>query len=156
MISTDSTDSITSGNESGRQDLLVRAGIATISALMANGSYMGLQAVRDGWFGKFVCPSSLPEFQVGDVHSAVEGTRPAGRCQTSRCGHFNRSCKLGVAVAISGRAASSRGLATVEPCGLRDTCRWFVENGASACQLCEHIVREVGIPASVNDGDGVR
>lgn len=132
------------------QELLARAGIATISALMTNGSYMSLPAEKDGWFGKFVCPSSLPQFQVGEVRSAVEGTRPAGRCQTSRCGHFRGSCKLGVVVAISGRVASSRGLSVVEPCELRGTCRWFVENGADACQLCEHIVREVGVPKANN------
>jgi hypothetical protein len=89
-----------------------------------------------------LCPSSLPEFGAEKVPMADGTFRTAGRCQTSRCAHWSDHCGLGVAVSVAGRGATERGLSRRFPCGLSTTCRWFAENGADACQICDLVTRD--------------
>jgi hypothetical protein len=90
----------------------------------------------------YLCPSSLPEFGTEQVQMADGTTRTAGRCQTSRCAHWSDHCGLGVAVSVAGREAVRLGLPETSPCGLSATCRWYAENGADACLICDLVARD--------------
>jgi hypothetical protein len=62
--------------------------------------------------------------------------RFAGRCITSGCMHWTgANCRLGEVVADIGVADNGQ----LPNCSIRKTCRWFLENGAMACNTCQHL-----------------
>ncbi len=87
----------------------------------------------------------LPVTQTFADKASAAGRRPpearfrfAGPCVTSDCLHWkDERCGLGDAVA---RTAESRGpAAKVAHCAIRPSCRWWHEQGGSACQVCPRI-----------------
>jgi hypothetical protein len=62
--------------------------------------------------------------------------RFAGRCITSGCKHWTgANCRLGEVVADIRVADNGQ----LPHCSIRKTCRWFLENGAMACNTCQHL-----------------
>lgn len=58
-------------------------------------------------------------------------------CQESRCTHFDGShCQLAVRIVQILPAVTD----ALPPCRLRASCRWFVQEGKSACFRCPQVV----------------
>jgi hypothetical protein len=63
--------------------------------------------------------------------------RLAGRCEESRCKHFDGTrCQLAVRIV----EALSPVVERLPPCSIRTTCRWHHQEGAAACFRCPQIV----------------
>lgn len=65
--------------------------------------------------------------QFDPVHH--DSSRYAGPCVSTACSNWSDGCQLGRQIAQSGQGEG-------EKCAIAVTCRWFVENGASACNAC--------------------
>jgi hypothetical protein len=79
-------------------------------------------------------PTTLPFVIRPD--SLVLRARFVGRCVTERCQHWSGvRCRLGQAVA----ATETKEKNLLPTCAIREKCRWFHENGASACNPCQHL-----------------
>lgn len=87
------------------------------------------------------CPSHDGAGATQQVEVRGHEIRPAGPCVTSRCGHFNNGCTLGMALSAAGARVVSKGREQRGPCGISGTCRWYLENGLDACQLCDMVTR---------------
>jgi hypothetical protein len=76
----------------------------------------------------------LPDLgQIG----ASEALRIAARCQESRCAHYNAArCTPAQRIVESPPEVVS----TLPACTIRSTCRWYQEEGRSACLRCPQIV----------------
>jgi|LauGreDrversion4_2_1035121.scaffolds.fasta_scaffold119681_4 hypothetical protein len=61
--------------------------------------------------------------------------RLAGRCVKGACPHWMGSCALGHIVAEVGVNMPTR-----QQCTISKTCRWYLENGSSACGPCSGIL----------------
>ena len=74
--------------------------------------------------------------RIIEPHALALRARFAGRCITSGCTHWTGTgCRLGQVVAEVGTEINGQ----LPPCSIRKTCRWFIENGASACSPCQHL-----------------
>jgi hypothetical protein len=81
---------------------------------------------------------NLGEARAGEV------LRIRGRCAQGGCVHYaDHCCTLGRKIA----ELPHQGPAKLPPCAIRSTCRWFAEQGKSACQRCPSIVTEIVAPA---------
>ncbi|MDU8927223.1 hypothetical protein RXV86_07490 [Alisedimentitalea sp. MJ-SS2] len=66
--------------------------------------------------------------------------RFAAPCVESKCKHFDGSkCQLAVRIA----AGLAPTVDKLPPCAIRKTCRWYVQEGASACGRCPQVVTQV-------------
>ena len=116
-----------------------------------------------------LCPSALPEMPQGRVFGVVGGTateprlsyldqtapvtdeivamagpvkptevfRLAAPCVESKCCHFDgQDCKLATRI-VQILPAVSEGLPV---CAIRKDCRWFQQEGRSACMRCPQVV----------------
>ncbi len=61
--------------------------------------------------------------------------RMAGRCVKGACPHWMGSCALGHVVAEVGV-----NIPTKQQCTISRNCRWYLENGSSACGPCSGIL----------------
>jgi hypothetical protein len=61
--------------------------------------------------------------------------RMAGRCVKGACPHWIGSCALGHVVAEVGV-----NIPTKQQCTISKDCRWYLENGSSACGPCSGIL----------------
>ena len=70
----------------------------------------------------------------------------------SRCGVIDNVLQLLAGVPAPGDIAPSaatapptpkEGTATLPPCGIRPTCRWFLQSGADACRVCPYVVTHI-------------
>lgn len=76
--------------------------------------------------------------------------RFSGACVESGCGFWTgRNCGLGEKVAssfatVTNAGAHAEGTAhwALPKCAIRARCRWYAEQGPSACQACPHVVTE--------------
>lgn len=60
--------------------------------------------------------------------------RYAGDCYEHKCSYWAGSCQLaGVIVRPEDRPES------LDPCGVRGRCRWFLEHGPAACGTCARV-----------------
>jgi hypothetical protein len=74
---------------------------------------------------------------------AGEVLRVRAKCVEGGCVHFaDHRCTLGERIA----ALPHEGASKLPPCAIRATCRWFAEQGKSACLRCPEIVTEVVAP----------
>lgn len=81
-------------------------------------------------------PIPVTLHQIVDPQSLALRARFVGPCITSGCKHWTGAhCRLGQAVADVGAA----GVDVLPNCAVRGTCRWFLENGPSACTPCQHL-----------------
>jgi len=67
------------------------------------------------------------------VAADLSMVRFAGNCITVSCLHWNDGCELGKSVA---RSATQLRLTNKPRCSIRSSCRWFAENGRTACGGC--------------------
>lgn len=95
-------------------------------------------AVRYGRDEKFVFLSETFPVSAGsmgdDLAASVQvRLRVAGLCTRVACDSWTASgCRWGRAVATVGRSRSE----VSESCPIIENCRWFAENGESACRAC--------------------
>lgn len=69
--------------------------------------------------------------------SPGEVFRLAGRCEESRCVHFDGArCQLAVRIVDALPAVTQK----LPPCSIRTDCRWYRQEGAPACHRCPQIV----------------
>ena len=81
---------------------------------------------------------------------ALAGDAPPGEifrfsapCAESACQHFDgANCRLATKI-----SALPHTVASVPPCRIRPTCRWFVQEGSAACLRCPLIFSETANPA---------
>jgi hypothetical protein len=63
--------------------------------------------------------------------------RLAGRCEESRCVHFDGArCQLAVRIVDALPPVTQK----LPPCSIRTNCRWYRQEGARACHRCPQIV----------------
>jgi len=73
----------------------------------------------------------------------TEVFRFAAICQQERCCHFDgTSCRLAARIVQSLTTVSDN----LPYCPIRTACRWFSQEGGSACRRCPQIVTEVPDP----------
>ncbi|WP_338870752.1 hypothetical protein WBJ53_23585 [Spirosoma sp. SC4-14] len=85
------------------------------------------------------------------VETARQGRAPeerfrfASNCAKSGCGHWdsgNAGCSLvGKLVEAMNRNVAQ----TLPVCAIRSNCRWFHQEGASACANCNEVVRNIRV-----------
>lgn len=70
----------------------------------------------------------------------------------SRCGVIDNVLQLLAGVPAPGDIAQpaatapptpKESTATLPPCGIRPTCRWFLQAGADACRVCPYVVTHI-------------
>lgn len=66
--------------------------------------------------------------------STSADVRLMGHCRSTMCAYWNDACQLGILVAGS----SPLGQQVLE-CDVRENCRWYLENGRTACANCSAI-----------------
>ena len=72
--------------------------------------------------------------------SPLRVLRVAARCEQEHCSHYDgQVCTLASRI-VATLAEVTDGL---PPCVIRNSCRWFAEQGKSACLRCPQIVTEV-------------
>lgn len=71
--------------------------------------------------------------------------RFAAKCQESACTHFDGTdCRLATRLVASLAPVSAK----PPPCMIRRDCRWYRQEGVSACQRCPQIVTEYVDPSA--------
>ncbi len=66
------------------------------------------------------------------ANGALQTTRFVGPCVQDECMNWNEGCQLGKSLSrLSGHAHRA-----YPDCSIRSQCRWFLENGPSACDVC--------------------
>jgi len=149
----------TNGNHPSETDStqVVQAGIAErgvlkLLELLDFGYRRRIPPMRMMSDAPLVCPSSIPSFQIPKQDVPNGPSRILGRCINSRCAYYEKYCSLGVMVAEASRWAVANGLHVRSACSLKEECRWYSENGQSACQLCPQIVRRYKKPEEASSG----
>jgi hypothetical protein len=123
------------------QDKIAKAGIEVLVSLLDSGYHNYIGPKRRLFDMELICPSSVPAFQI-QVEEGFDGpARVVGECINKRCAYYRSYCSLGATVARVGEFSIAQGLNIRPSCSLRTQCRWYQENGLSACQLCPDIVR---------------
>lgn len=86
--------------------------------------------VSEGLLADFHATGQVPEAQA----------RFAGRCVTAGCAFWDgdRCRAVDVARLETGRIADEPSHPLPE-CGIRSSCRWWQQDGASACAVCPHL-----------------
>jgi hypothetical protein len=98
--------------------------------------------------GRLAYVSSPGTIDADFVTEAKRRGRPesrfrfSGPCVEEACPQWT-GCGCGVVdmLVAEETPASDEGL---PPCGIRRTCRWFFERGASACAVCPAVVADTG------------
>jgi hypothetical protein len=111
---------------------------------------VGVVRREDGTARVQILPQTVPpETLTGYVPSSLrpsEVLRFAAPCAEQRCAHFDGNrCLLADRIV-------ARLLPVVErlpPCAIRQTCRWFSQEGAEACRRCPQIITEPYAPSDV-------
>ncbi|NDA80814.1 MAG: hypothetical protein EBX92_06800 [Actinobacteria bacterium] len=95
-------------------------------------------AIRTDIHERFEFLEELPRVPLM-LHVQEHNGRPhptmrfAARCVNAACSHWSiSSCRLGWSVSSVSIAVDR----SEDSCPIREKCRWFVENGISACQVC--------------------
>jgi hypothetical protein len=79
--------------------------------------------------------------------------RFAGPCVMSACRHWSSDrCGLGDAVAGAARTVGEDFVPP--PCAIRSSCRWWRQNGSSACQVCPLIVHTPAVTTARRSVEG--
>lgn len=120
---------------------IVQKGVVALVRLIRSPRFKQLRPLRKMYEANLACPSSLPIYRVEGLEVADGPQRTIGRCINKNCAYYRSFCSLGVAVAATGASALSAGLTVRASCSIRNMCRWYAENGQSACQLCPSLTR---------------
>ena len=115
------------------------------SARNADGAEL-IGVVGDGDARVRWLPEPEPLDAAGREWLAAEGGearfRFAAPCVTARCARWDGRCQVGARLAVLADDAP----AELPACGIRARCRWWAEQGATACRLCP-LVRTDATPA---------
>jgi hypothetical protein len=80
--------------------------------------------------------------------SATKRFRFTAPCIGVSCSQWDgQGCRIGAALAdhaVRSGVADSAALAELPECGIRETCRWFDQEGAAACRMCPLVVTDPG------------
>ncbi|WP_233563138.1 MULTISPECIES: hypothetical protein [Micromonospora] len=69
--------------------------------------------------------------------------RLAGPCVTTSCGFWTGAhCGLGERLAASYQETTGETEAELPRCAIRRSCRWYAEQGRSACAACSYVVTD--------------
>ncbi|NJP32065.1 hypothetical protein HCJ94_08770 [Micromonospora sp. HSS6-12] len=69
--------------------------------------------------------------------------RLAGPCVTAKCGFWTGDhCGLGERLVASYQETAAPAETDLPRCAIRRTCRWYAEQGRSACAACSHVVTD--------------
>lgn len=122
---------------------------------------------------QLMCPSAQPDMAAAQVLGIVQGTGDAPRlaymreplpasevagmtqevsptrifrfaapCEQQRCKHFDGAdCQLVKRVVEKMESVTER----APPCLIRQTCRWFAQEGKAACMRCPSVVTNVTV-----------
>lgn len=118
------------------------------------------------------CPSSRPEIPGAEVFAVVCGTadepqlrymdktlsvnndlrqmdlpvpltevlRISAPCMENRCQYFDGDkCRLAKVISAQSQPEKK---SSVPFCAVRETCRWYAEQGQDACRVCQYIVTD--------------
>lgn len=100
-----------------------------------------LLATRSSIESRFEFEHELPKVPIGLMCSPVGArefpfARFTAKCVTSRCIHWSvNHCHLGHVISD----LEIDQIEALEECPIRINCRWFAENGSSACRSCPWI-----------------
>lgn len=84
-----------------------------------------------------IVPATAELLQMAAPLAPMEVFRLAGRCAQDRCVHFNDSkCSLATRIVEMLPEVT----ASLPPCTIRQTCRWYGQEGRAACHRCPQIV----------------
>jgi len=103
----------------------------------------------DGRVG-YVRPALPVDSSFLDVVSATGGHpeqrfRFAGPCVEGRCAQWGNGRCAAIDIALSAGIAVD-GEAGLPACGIRGSCRWFRQSGATACKVCPLVITEAATP----------
>ncbi len=106
-----------------------------------------LLAVRDGESLGYITPA-LPV--TADFVRRVAGTAPerrfrfTERCVEAGCGQWagNQCGLIQRLLASSPSPSDPRQAPWLPACAIRETCRWFAQEGPRACGVCPEVVRD--------------
>lgn len=138
-----------SNNINPQQNVQLRIaerGVLKIVELLDFGYRRQIPPMRIMSDAPLVCPSSISIFQIPEKEVVDGPSRILGECVNTKCAYYETYCSLGVMVAEASKWAVTNGLHVRSACSLKWECRWYSENGLSACQLCPHIVRRYKKP----------
>lgn len=77
------------------------------------------------------------EVDLPEGVAPTEVFRFAARCEEGGCSHFNgKRCTLAARL----RETLPPVAKTLPPCSIRDTCRWYAEEGEAICFRCPQVV----------------
>jgi hypothetical protein len=117
-------------------------GATLIGAVCEDGTvaYMSPQARVDAHFATLLGQRGSPERRFRFAAPCVEGA--CSQWTGSRCGVIDRVLAAGDEDGVVAPDA-----AALPRCGIRASCRWFAQVGASACRVCPLVVTDAGAPA---------
>lgn len=73
--------------------------------------------------------------------------RFAGPCVEGGCGHWSGShCRLGEEMATH-HVEVPEDARSLPKCAIRPQCRWYAEQGADACTVCQFVTTDLRAPA---------
>jgi hypothetical protein len=112
---------------------------------MTDAKVFGVQtgSVEDGFRVGYLTEAHPATPDILSVSGDVEPTqvlRIAAHCMGDGCKHFDgASCQLAARVA----AMAAPVVSSLPRCAIRPTCRWFRQEGRSACLRCPQIVTDL-------------
>jgi len=71
-----------------------------------------------------------------------ERLRFASTCVEGRCRQWNGT-RCGVLKDVAPYLGSGEGTSSLQPCSIRPACRWYRQDGPSACRTCPGVITEV-------------
>jgi hypothetical protein len=84
-----------------------------------------------------VVPATPEILDMAAPVAPTEVFRLAARCEEAKCTHFDgERCQLAVRIVAMLPEVTER----LPPCMIRPTCRWYKQEGRSACLRCPQIV----------------
>jgi hypothetical protein len=78
---------------------------------------------------------------LGDPNGSNQALRFAAPCQGDRCVHWSGKCGVPDALRLFAENVDTAAH-DLPHCPIRKVCRWYGQDGPSACRLCIHAVRD--------------
>lgn len=101
--------------------------------------------LRAGYLTETVAPTAEMLALSGEA-APTQLFRIAAPCMNHGCRHFDGSCKLAQRIVATLPAVVN----ALPDCRIRETCRWFLQEGADACLRCPQVATDQ-VPVSAQD-----
>ena len=121
--------------EEGRPFVPIQSEVATSPLRCPSYSDLGSPLAVRLRNGSFVFAAAD---QLTTINLDTVSTRTHGPCVKTRCHYWEESCQLGAKIAEISELCELTATVDTSKCPIRATCRWFAENGQSACIGCTH------------------